>query len=513
MPTGRPHSRKGIVAAGHENTAEAAAEILSDGGNAYDAVIAALVASCVPETVLASLGGGGFLMAKRADDPVPRLYDFFAQTPRNKNAATDSLDFYGIEADFGPAIQEFHIGAASAAVPGVIPGIIHIHRELCSLPLQRIFEPAVRLAREGVSVTEFHAYLFTIIAPILTATEKSRNYFCKDGRLLEAGDLFRNPELANTLEQLEKEGLEFFTHGDLGQTIAAQSDNGKGHLTLADLQDYQVIERTPLICSYKGHEIAFNPAPAASGPLVAFGLNLFQKLQPEIAKPTPLEMALLLSETNAFRKQQKQYVPDQFERELSQHLDRIKSHWSFSRGTTHISVIDGDGNAAAATVSNGEGNGNMIGDFGIMLNNMLGEEDINPDGFHNWPVNSRLSTMMSPTLITNAQTNRLIALGSGGSNRIRTAILQVIFNLIDGQMDIENAVSAPRLHLERDGKLSLEPTFSDTDRDLLIKEFSNTEVWPEPNMFFGGVHTVSQEPDGRLEGAGDPRRAGMHVQV
>ncbi|MGI9380105.1 MAG: gamma-glutamyltransferase family protein [Methyloligellaceae bacterium] len=513
MPIGRPHSKKGIVAAGHEETAKAAAEILSDGGNAYDAVVAALVASCIPETVLASLGGGGFLMARRADDPVPRLYDFFAQTPKRKLELTDSLEFFGIEADFGPATQEFHIGAASAAVPGLIPGIFHIHRELCSLPLQRIFEPAVRLAREGVPVTEFHAYLFTIITPILTATEKSRNYFCKDGRIMQAGDVYRNPELANTLEQLVREGLAFFTHGELGQAIAAQSDHGKGHLTLTDLQDYKVIERAPLICDYKGHEIAFNPAPAASGPLIAFGLNLFQKLRPDYSEPTPLELALILSETNAFRKKQNQYAPDQFDRELSDHLSRIKSHWSFSRGTTHISVIDGDGNAAAATVSNGEGNGNIVADFGIMLNNMLGEEDINPEGFHNWPLNSRLSTMMSPTLITQANTNKLIALGSGGSNRIRTAILQVIFNLIDGQMNIADAVSAPRLHLERDGKLSLEPTFRDADKEHLLQEFSNSEVWPKPNMFFGGVHTVSMEKDGKLDGAGDLRRAGFHIKV
>jgi gamma-glutamyltranspeptidase/glutathione hydrolase len=124
------------------------------------------------------------------------------------------------------------------------------------------------------------------------------------------------------------------------------------------------------------------------------------------------------------------------------------------RGTTHISVIDAAGNAASLTLSNGEGCGHVLPVTGIMLNNMLGEEDLNPEGFHRWGEDLRLSSMMAPTLAEHA--GRLIALGSGGSNRLRTAILQVLCNLIDLGLSPEASVAAPRIHLER-GKISIEP--------------------------------------------------------
>jgi gamma-glutamyltranspeptidase / glutathione hydrolase len=188
---------------------------------------------------------------------------------------------------------------------------------------------------------------------------------------------------------------------------------------------------------------------------------------------------------------------------LRSHLQQLNKWGS----TTHVSTIDAEGNAASVTTSNGEGSAYMIPGTGIMMNNMLGESDLNPTGFHQWEVNQRLSSMMSPTILLQQQTSAIV-LGSGGSNRIRTAIFQVLSNLIDFHMSIEEAVTAPRVHWEA-GLLNIEPPY-----DLAaashpnLQELTQCLLWQQQSMFFGGVHAVVREVDQHLSGAGDPRRGG-----
>ena len=182
------------------------------------------------------------------------------------------------------------------------------------------------------------------------------------------------------------------------------------------------------------------------------------------------------------------------------------------RGTTQISVIDARGNAASMTLSNGEGAGYIIPDTGIVANNLLGEEDINPHGFHKWPGDTRMCSMMAPSLLAWPD-GRLAALGSGGSNRIRTAILQVLLNLLESGMTVECAVASPRIHFEN-GLLSIEPGFAETETAALVPDFPDTEMWQERNLFFGGVHTVLFDPAAAsFEGAGDLRRGGVAMTV
>ena len=174
--------------------------------------------------------------------------------------------------------------------------------------------------------------------------------------------------------------------------------------------------------------------------------------------------------------------------------------------TTHLSVIDSEGNAASVTTSNGEGSSYVVPNTQIMLNNMLGEEDLNPHGFNQWPLNQRMSSMMAPTMILKEGKPRLV-LGSGGSNRIRTAILQVISNTLDFEMTLPKAVGASRIHWEN-GVLHIEPGLSASFATAELPGTEQVVQWQQPNMFFGGVHAVSRGKDGRLYGAGDPRRSG-----
>jgi gamma-glutamyltranspeptidase/glutathione hydrolase len=175
--------------------------------------------------------------------------------------------------------------------------------------------------------------------------------------------------------------------------------------------------------------------------------------------------------------------------------------------TTHVSVIDEEGNAASVTFSFGEGNGIIIEGTGIMMNNLMGEEDLFPDGFHSWPPGTRLATMMSPTLVVSPE-GEVIVMGTGGANRIRSALVQVISNLVDHRFAAAPATEAPRVHYE-DGVLNAE-VFEPGPRMEAVRSLGARElvIFDEHNLFFGGVHLVRLRRDGTLEGAGDPRRGG-----
>jgi gamma-glutamyltranspeptidase/glutathione hydrolase len=502
---------KGVVAAGHELTANAVGEILQDGGNAFDACVAGLFMTFVAEAVFASPGGGGFLMARRAGSDAVTLFDFFAETPRKRRPQRE-IDFYPIHADFGPAKQEFHIGQGSSATPGVVPGIFAMHEELCSLPVKRLAEPAVRAARQGFPLSAFQAYLFTVIAPILNATEGVARIFAPGGTLLKAGETFRNPDLAETIEWLAEDGARLFLDGDVGQAIVREQRDG-GNLTHADLACYRVALRNPILWQHDGATVALNPPPAASGALIAFGLGYVQALIDEGRALDALALKEAMAATNEARASHGEgLVAKLAGGHLARNMREAARHPAAHRGTTHISVIDGEGNAAAASLSNGEGNGSIVGKFGFMLNNMLGEEDLSPEGLGTWREGVRLSSMMAPTIILQPD-GTVVALGTGGSNRIRTAILQVAVNLLDHGMNLDDAVAAPRLHLEKCGTLSYEPGFPEAAEAAFRALEDKAHAWPAPNLFFGGVHAARRFGDGGVEGAGDPRRGGVAIVV
>ena len=231
----------------------------------------------VAEAVFASPGGGGFLMARRAGSDAVKLFDFFVETPL-KRRPENEVEFFPIHADFGPATQEFHIGLGASATPGVAQGLFAMHEALGRIPMKRLVEPAVRAARAGFPLTSFQAYLFTVIAPILKASEGVRRIFAPGGKLLEAGETFRNEGLAETLEWLAEDGARLFVDGDVGQAIVAQSRDLGGHLTAEDLKRYGVALRDPLLWRYRRATVALNPPPAASGALIAFGLGFLEAL-------------------------------------------------------------------------------------------------------------------------------------------------------------------------------------------------------------------------------------------
>jgi gamma-glutamyltranspeptidase/glutathione hydrolase len=477
------------VAGGHPATCGAAAAALTAGGNAFDAVVAAGFASAVAEPTLTGLGGGGFLMARSASGAVA-LFDFFVDTPGlGLSQPQPDPHFLPVTVHFGPADQEFNIGLGSVAVPGCLAGYLRVHARLGTLPLPLLLAPAVRLAREGVALNAQHAYLVDILQPILTVSQTGRELYTRGGRLLAEGERLTNPELAGFLERLAAEpaGAAGFAAPDLAARIAADMAGGGGRLSAEDLAHYRVCEREPIAVAYRGHRLLTNPPPSFGGSLLALSLTLLEARGPMPAWGSGAHLAGMtevMIETDAIRSR-----------------GDIGNRLRAARGTTHVSVSDAAGNAAAMTTSNGESSGYLVPGTGVMLNNMLGEDDLHPDGFHAAPPGERVSSMMCPSLLLR-DGEVVLVLGSGGSKRIRTALAQVISNVVDFGMEPLAAVEAPRLHW--DGEcVQVEPGFREASLAALAERWP-VNRWHDRNLYFGGVHAVAP---GRA-GAGDPRRGG-----
>lgn len=497
-----------VVAAGHPMTAEAAAEILADGGNAFDAAIAGVCMTFVAEAVFASPGGGGFLMARAAGRGGAKLFDFFVETPRKRRPANE-VSFFPIDANFGPATQEFHIGLGASATPGIAQGLFAMHEAYGRLPMKRLVEPAVRAARQGFPLSDFQAYLFTVVAPILQESEGARAIFAPGGTLLKGGDIFRNEALGETLAWLAEDGARLFVDGDIGQAIAAQSRDLGGHLTLDDLKRYEVCLRDPLLWRFGGATVALNPPPSAGGALIAYGLSYLEAHAALGQAIDARALAAAMAATNEVRGAHGNQLAARLAAgALAEQIAASIAGPQAYRGTTHISVIDSGGNAAAVSLSNGEGNGFIVGNHGFMLNNMLGEEDVVDGAPGDFREGVRMSSMMAPTIVLETD-GTVTALGTGGSNRIRTAILQVATNILAHRLEVEDAVNAPRVHVERCGTVSYEPGFTEEEEAALRAISENVKAWPERNLFFGGVHVARWHEKKGAQGAGDPRRQGV----
>jgi gamma-glutamyltranspeptidase/glutathione hydrolase len=514
--------------------------MLRQGGNAVDAAVAASFASFVTEAVLVNIGGGGIAQVYNPATGQSYVFDFFSAMPglsTGHNSAPASIDFRKIMVDFGPAQQPFYIGRASVAVPGVVAGLGQMLAALGRLPLAKVLAPAVRLARQGVTLTPALAYVAHILTPIFTDTPELAALYAPSGRMAQAGERLQFHQLADTLEQLGQQGPGLFYSGHVAQQILADQQAHHGLLTAADLAAYQPRQTNPIAIEYRGFTILLPPPPSTGGALIAFALQLLADVPlsqlphngPEHIR-TLAQVMRLTNQARAAWDQGDGPAPgpngsmprllspntlNNYRQKLRLALRRTRpapeppqpkgpSH------TTHVSAADAGGMIAAITTSAGESAGFAVGQTGVTLNNMLGEIDLHPEGFHRLPPGQRLATMMSPVVVL--KNNRpIMALGSGGSNRLRTAIMQVISNFIDFDMPLVAAVDAPRVHFE-DNTLQLEGGIVPAAADLLEAAGYAVNRWPDRNMFFGGAHAVARAA-GRWAAAGDCRRGGSVVIV
>ena len=475
---------RGAIAAGHPLTAAAGARVLREGGNAVDACIAAAFTSWVCESPLTGPGGGGFMLVHSAKDGKTRLYDFFVAVPAAARATGELLE---LAVDFdGDTQQLFRTGAAAVAVPGTALGLEVAHRRWGTVPWAELAAPAARLAREGVELTPAQAYLHRILDGLLRHSPEGDAMY--GGRALTAGERFAVPELGDTLERIGEGGAAVLYAGALARALVDHVRAGGGTLTLEDLAGYRVVRRRPLAVSYRGHEFRSNPPPSSGGLLVGLGLRALGT-----AEPTPEAIAAALGAPDAVR-------GGAFTRALH-HGGLAKRLLS---GTTHISVVDAQGNAASLSASLGSGSGVVVPGTGIHLNNMLGEADLVTGA----RPGERLTSMMAPSVVLRDGEPRLV-LGSAGSARLRGAILQVVANVVARGLSVADAVDAPRIHVEEDVVHCEDAAVADW-----FEAAGRTVVrFKRQNLYFGGVSAVEVLPDGSLAAAGDPRRGGAGVVV
>ena len=440
---------RGAIAAGHPLSAEAGARVLREGGNAVDALLAAAFTAFVTEGPLTGPAGGGFALVHEPGGETTVLDCFFG-VPARGLGEMDELVI-----DFGDSgTQVFHVGEGSVAVPGLLAGLEEVHRRHATREWADLVEPAVGLAREGFERDDPRAFLHLILEGILLREEGGRGIYGDPVRVHTAG-------AAATMERVRDAGAAM-----VAELLPEYAD---------DLRAYRVLEVDPLDSSVLGRTV--RSTPSQGGVVVQRILELLAGR----GEPT------LEDEARA--------VGDAYGPRGSGPLP----------GTTHISVVDGTGRAAALSSTLGSGSGVFRG--GTQLNNMLGELDV--IGTHAKAAGDRLASMMTPTLVLDADRPELV-IGSAGSVRLAGAIAQVTWRILRG-LHVREAIDAPRLHVERT-TLHLEGGWPDKEVATLPATW-DVNRWEGLNLFFGGVQAVHASADGALEAAGDPRRGGAGTVV
>jgi gamma-glutamyltranspeptidase / glutathione hydrolase len=443
---------RGAIAAGHPLSAESGARVLRAGGNAVDALLAAAFTGFVTEGPLTGPAGGGFLLVHEPGGE-PTLLDCFFAVPAERLGEMDE-----VLVDFEDAgTQTFHVGEGSVAVPGLLAGLEEAHRRFATRPWAELVDPALELARDGVECDEPRAFLHRILGQILLREEAGRRVYGDPARVV-------TEDLYETLERVR----------DAGATAVATLVPEYA----ADLASYEVLERSPLATDVLGCRVFAVPAPSRGGRIV-------------------LEILEFLAAADE---------PSLYEEARAIQLAYGASAAGPLTGTTHVSVVDASGTAAALSSTLGSGSGVFRG--GAQLNNMLGELDV--IGHEPRERGTRLPTMLTPTLALEADRPRLL-LGSAGSVRLAGAIAQVAWRVLRWSTPLPAAIDAPRMHVDG-STLHLEGGIPD---DAAFRMQNAWEVlrWAGLNLFFGGVQAVELRADGTLAAAGDPRRGGAGLVV
>ena len=451
------------MAAGHPATVQAGIEILAEGGSAADAAVAACLASCVAETVMTGLLGGGHGIYLDAATGEARNLDCFVAVPGLAAEKPRETPLVELQVPFGSELVHYAIGIASCGVPGVPAGLGALHDAHGRLPWARLVEPALRLAHDGIEFPAAHAACLAMLAPVMTLNEGAAIY-APGGELLGPGDRLRQPGLVRALELLADEGPRSSYEGSLGEALLELMDGGGGLVTRADLHEYAAAWSRPSEAVYAGARVLTRAglAPVAR-PLKAL---------PRLAGLDPAPRALALVQV----------------------LDGADADGD----TTNLVVVDAEGSACVLTTSLGLGSGDWVPGLDLHLNSMLGEADLIRGTLE---PGARMGSMMSPTLALDGH-GLAFAGGAAGGTRLRSALVQVLSGTLDEGLEPQAAVERPRLH-PADGTVQLEPGFPDDVAPALERAGYAVREWPALHHYFGGVSAVT-----RAGAAGDPRRSG-----
>ena len=453
-----------VIAAGHPATAEAGAEILADGGTAADATVGACLASCVAETVMTGLLGGGHAIYLDARSGIVHNLDCFCAVP-GLGATPREPELLHLDVPFGAELVHYAVGPASCAVPGVPAGLDTLWRSHGRLPWPRLVEPALELARAGVRMPPAQAACLEMLAPVMTMNEGARIY-APGGSLLRPGDRLEQPGLVPALESLAAEGGAGAYTGTIGESLLAVSNERSGLLTHDDLAGYAPLDRQPVALERHGLRFLTRAGLSRVGPALA-ALRSLRGL-------APAERVLALVEA----------------------LDRVDA--GPDTHTTNVVAVDSDGSACVFTTSLGLGSGDWLPGFDLHLNSMLGETDLVRGPLE---PGRRMESMMAPTLVLDGD-GLALAIGAAGGTRLRTALVTVAAGILDQELPVQAAVEEPRVH-PAGMIVNAEPGVDEDGLARLEAGGRTVRRWPERHHYFGGVSAI-----GRAGAGADPRRSG-----
>lgn len=441
------------VAAGHPATADAGAEILADGGSAADAAVAACLASCVAETVMTGLLGGGHGIYFDAASGSARLLDCFVAVPSGHGAPMDEL-----QVPFGEELVHYAVGASSCAVPGVPAGLDALWRAHGRLPWARLVEPALRLARAGVAMPPAHASCLAMLAPVMTMREGAAIY-APGGMLLDDGDLLVQPGLVSALELVRDESASSVYRGSIADALVTLVADRDGMLLRSDLEAYAATWSPPAEVTFARRRVTTRGGMSG----VPETLARFD--------PSGGEEALLAA---------------------------LDDGATGAGHTTNVTVVDTDGSACVLTTSLGLGSGDFLPGLDLHLNSMLGETDLVREPLL---AGARMASMMAPTLAFD-DAGLELALGAAGGTRLRTALVGVLAHVLHYDATPHEAIDRPRFH-PADALVNAEPGVDETFLSKLEAVGRTVRRWPSRHHYFGGVSAI-----GRAGAGADPRRSG-----
>ena len=490
------------IAAGNVLGAEAAAEIAREGGNAVDACLASAVMGWVAEPFFASIGGSGFVSVRSPQGEV-EVIDGNQGMPHT----VPSEPGQGIKRTYLDYSDGMYtgIGGGSVGVPGILAAVRRAWERHGGIDWEALFAPAIRAARDGFPFPVTSAYYLSVTWDEIWALyPEARETFSRDGEPLKAGDNFVQPQLAESLSLIAEEGPRTFYKGTLAARISDSIKADGGFMEVSDLEHYEAVVRSPISSHSFGWRIDCNPPPASGGASLVQLLGLLESAR--LDDPVDRLRAIVEAQRSVTSMAlEGQEDPDTV---VAEELEapRIQNR---SPDTTHTSSADADGYACSITESNGYGAGLVVD--GMLLNNTLGEEELNPLGVHGLQPGARCHSNMAPTIATEASGARVVALGSPGATRIVGAVSQAFIRIaVDGDPLVE-AVGAPRAHLDpRESGLTLcyEPGLpGDRIDGFLLRPYD------EIHMYFGAVQAAAVTEYGDVEAAHDPRRSGGSLLI